>query len=67
MHLQPIAPSRPDLASVDPSRAWIVGLVAGPDGTLIDADAAEPEWPATRDAGPDPTTTTDGPAVRPQR
>lgn len=58
-------------ASVDPSRAWILGLVVDADGSLSDAAPPAPEWPvpaASVDASPtqpDQTITPDGPSVRP--
>jgi hypothetical protein len=38
--------------SVDPSRAWILGLVVDADGSLADAPPAAPEWPAAVAAHP---------------
>jgi hypothetical protein len=60
--------------SVDPSRAWILGLVVDADGSLSDAPPAAPEWPASpatdapsgsQDGRPDQTTTPDVSSVRP--
>ena len=42
------APSQPVVrtTSVEPSRAWILGLVVDADGSISDVTPAEPEWPA---------------------
>ena len=63
---QPVA--RP--ASVDPSRAWILGLVVDADGSVSDAAPAAPEWPAApvtdgTAVKTDQILTPDGPSVRP--
>ncbi|MFN8620264.1 MAG: hypothetical protein U0869_05905 [Chloroflexota bacterium] len=58
--------------TVDPSRAWILGLVVDADGSISDAPPAAPEWPSTSadaarstDARPDQTSTQDVSSVRP--
>ncbi len=42
------APSQPvaRTISVEPSRAWILGLVVDADGSIWDASPAETGWPA---------------------
>ena len=54
--------------SVEPSRAWILGLVVDADGTISDASPAEPEWPVpaheTKDVRADHPTFQDA-TVRP--
>lgn len=54
-------------STLEPSRAWILGLVVDADGSLTDVPPAEPEWPVTprRDARPDQILSQDGPSVRP--
>jgi hypothetical protein len=53
--------------TVDPSRAWILGLVVDADGSLSDAPPAAPEWPSTTaaDARPDQHHPQDVSSVRP--
>jgi hypothetical protein len=48
--------------SVEPSRAWILGLLVDADGSVLDPLPAEPEWPAPAH---DQITPQDGPPVRP--
>lgn len=58
-------PARP--STLEPSRAWILGLVVDADGSLADVPPAEPEWPAAplRDGRHDQILSQDGPSVRP--
>jgi hypothetical protein len=63
---QPVA--RP--TSVEPSRAWILGLVVESDGTLAAPQPADAEWPAPARDLQDPRATRtdqiqDGTSVRP--
>jgi hypothetical protein len=56
----------PRPTSVDPSRAWILGLVVDPDGSVSAPMPADSEWPSAWDAADlDQTMTPDGPSVRP--
>jgi hypothetical protein len=55
--------------TVEPSRAWILGLVVDADGSVSGPGPADSEWPSpAHDAAamaPDHTLTPDGPSVRP--
>lgn len=63
MSQQPIAADPgSDLASVEPSRAWILGLVVEPDGTLTGPGLARADWPAE---ATEPIPSPDDPTVRP--
>ena len=67
MRIQPVTQPIAGTTSVEPSRAWILGLVVDADGSLMDASPAESEWPSSADTGvvrPAPITSPDAP-VRP--
>lgn len=51
--------------SVDPSRAWILGLVVDADGSVSAPTTPDSEWPSRDAAEHDQTMTPDGPTVRP--
>lgn len=55
--------------SVEPSRAWILGLVVDADGSVSAPPVADSEWPSSaQDAAtgtPDQTMSQDGSSVRP--
>jgi hypothetical protein len=54
---QPRATSQqPVPATVEPSRAWILGLVVESDGSIASSLGAIPEWSAARQVTVDPTT-----------
>ena len=56
----------PRPTSVEPSRAWILGLVVESDGSVSATPPAAPEWPsADADAHPDQILSPDGLPVRP--
>ena len=68
MRIEPATQPIARATSVEPSRAWILGLVVDADGSLSDASPAENEWPSSADAGPprpDQITSQDGSPVRP--
>ena len=64
MRIDPATQPTPRPTSVEPSRAWILGLVVDADGSLSGADSAENEWPSsaaeTGAARPDQITSQDG-------
>jgi hypothetical protein len=54
--------------TVEPSRAWILGLVVDADGSLSAAGPADSEWPSSAQdaaAAADHSFSPDGPSVRP--
>ena len=52
--------------AVDPSRAWILGLVVDADGSVSAPMPPDSEWPSTSHAAEaDQTMYPDGPTVRP--
>ena len=52
--------------SVDPSRAWILGLVVDADGSVSAPMPPDSEWPSSsQSAETDQTMTPDGATVRP--
>ena len=69
MRIAPVTQPIARATSVEPSRAWILGLVVDADGSLSDASPADVEWPSsTADAGApraDHITSQDGSPVRP--
>ena len=67
MRIESVAQPVTRPTAVDPSRAWILGLVVDADGSVTAPTPADSEWPSTsRDAGErDQTMTPDGPTVRP--
>jgi hypothetical protein len=77
MRLAPAAQPVTRASSVEPSRAWILGLVVDADGSVTAPPAPEVEWPAPtadeagRTPAPAPAPATsdqnlsqDGPTVR---
>ena len=62
-------PSQPSTrpSSVEPSRAWILGLVVDADGSVSGPLPVAPEWPSPDglDTRPDHIMSQDGPSVRP--
>lgn len=51
--------------AVDPSRAWILGLVVDADGSVSAPMPPDSEWPSSPAAETDQTLSPDGATVRP--
>lgn len=64
MRIDPAIQPTPRPTTVEPSRAWILGLVVDADGSLSGAAPADSEWPSspaeTGAARPDQITPQDG-------
>ena len=68
MRTDRISPLSSPASSIEPSRAWILGVVIESDGTLTVPQPADAGWPVAGDDRParDSTHhTPDGPSVRP--
>lgn len=67
MRIEAATQPAPRPTSVDPSRAWILGLVVDADGSVSAPMPADSEWPspAADAAQGDQTMSPDGPSVRP--
>jgi hypothetical protein len=65
MRIEAATQPAPRPTSVDPSRAWILGLVVDADGSVSAPMPADSEWPSRDAAEHDQTMTPDGPSVRP--